>query len=385
LLAGESAIRPVTRFDATTYPCRLAGEVPESAYEDLIEPRKLRSTTLVTRLALAAAEHALQDARLSADGHGPAARGVVVGTALGGWDDGERQYGILLERGARRVNPFIANGAPSHTAGVELAAKLGAQGAQTTFSSGCPSSLQAIAHAAALIRAGELSMCLAGGFEAPLTPLVFAGLSRTQELSTRNDEPARASRPFDRDHGGMVLSEGSCLFVLESEEHASRRGARAYAAVLGSGMSCDAEGIYGVDSTGETAARALRLAVERSALSLTEIDYVCSHANSLPVFDRKDALVLRRAFGEQVARLPVSSIKGVIGHPFGASGAFQTAACCLALQHQTLPPNANLEHADPECRLNLVGTEPLRTEVRHALVTSYGYGGLNAYLVLGRP
>lgn len=384
LLAAESAVGPITRFDATSYPCRIAGEVRDRSYEELIDPRKLRTTTLVTQLALGSAELALREARLTPDAYDPYERGVVTGTALGGWRDGEQQYGILLERGARRVNPFVANGAPNHTAGVEVAALLGARGPQATYSSGCPSSLQAIAHAAALVRAGELSMCLAGGYEAPLGPLVFAGLTRTQELSTDNDDPRRASRPFDRAHAGMVLSEGSCLLAIESEEHAARRGARVYATILGSGFSCDAAGVYGVDPSGESAAHAVRLAVTRSGLAATDIDWVCSHANSAPVFDRKEALVLRRAFGEQVGCLPVSSIKGVLGHPFGASGAFQVAAACLALQHDTLPPNANLDDADPDCTLNLIGREPRPLAARNVLVTSYGYGGVNGYLVLGR-
>jgi 3-oxoacyl-[acyl-carrier-protein] synthase II len=385
LLTRESAIGRLSRFDSSGYSCQVAGEVRDRGYEQLIEPRKLRSTTLVTQFALAAAEYALRDARLPREFYYAEERGIVVGTALGGWRDGEQQYGILLARGARRVNPFIANGAASHTPGVELAATLGAQGPQVTFASGCPSSLQAISNAAALIRAGEARVCLAGGFEAPLSPLVFAGLTRTQELSTANDDPQRASRPFDRDHGGMILSEGSCLLVVENEVDAVRRGAPIYATVLGGGLSCDAQGVFGTDGSGEVAARALRQAVVKSHIDPSEIDYVCSHANSLPVFDRKDAIVLRRAFGERAGCLPVGSIKGVTGHPFGASGAFQTAAACMALHEQMLPPNTNLEHADTECTLNLLGCEPLASEVRHALVTSYGYGGVNAYLVLGRP
>lgn len=385
LTAARAAISPITRFDASGYPCRIGGEVRDDSYEECVEPRKIRTTTLATRLALASAEYALRDARLSPDQYPPSERAVALGTALGGLREGEQQFAILLERGARRVNPFIANGIANHTPGVEVAAHVGAQGSQTTFTTGCPSSLQAIAHAAAMIRSGETSMCLAGGFETPLTYLVFAGLTRTHELSTRNDEPEKSSRPFDRDHAGMVLSEGSCTLVLESEEHALRRGARVYAAVLGSGLSCDAQGVYEIDPSGEVAAEALRQCLLRSALTPRDIDYVCSHANSSIAFDRKEALVLRRAFGEHVARLPVSSIKGVMGHPFGASGAFQTAAACLAIEHQILPPNTNLDDPDPDCPLHLIRGEPLPAAVRHALVTSYGYGGVNAYIVLGRP
>jgi 3-oxoacyl-[acyl-carrier-protein] synthase II len=385
LLTSESAVRPITRLDAAGYSSRIAAEVRDHTYEDSIEPRKLRSTTLGVQMALAATEYALRDARLTPDHFAACDRGVVLGTALGGWRDAEQQFGILLERGSRRVNPFIANGAPNHNAGVEIASKIGARGPQMTFSTGCPSSLQAIAHAATLIRSGQVAMCLAGGFETPISHLVLSGMTRTQELSTGNDNPTRASRPFDRAHCGLVLGEGSCLLVLESEENAVRRGAKMYAKVIGDAMSCDAVGVYGVDASGETAALTIQRAISRGGISPSDIDYVCSHANSSIAFDRKEALVLRRAFGEQVARLPVSSIKGVMGHPFGASGAFQVAAACLAIEHQILPPNTNLDDPDPECPLHLIRGEPLPAAVRHALVTSYGYGGVNAYLILGRP
>ena len=385
ILSRVSGIERVTRFDPSGYACQVAGEVRDRSWEELVEPRKLRNTTLATQLSLAASELALRDARLATDFYASHDRGVLVGTALGGWREAEQQYAVLLERGARRVNPFLVSGAGNHTAGLEVAAAIGAQGTHVTYSSGCPSSLQAIAHAAALIRGGEIGFCLAGGFETPLSPLVFAGLGRTQELSSLNDDPARASRPFDRSHAGMVLSEGSCLLTLEAEDKALERGAHIYATVLGSGFSCDAQGLYATDASGEAGATALRQALLRSAVEPHEVDYVCSHANSLPVFDRKDSCVLQHVFGEQLGCLPVSSIKGVLGHPFGASGAFQTAAASLALEHQTLPPNANLEDADSECHLNLMGAEPRPARIRHALVTSYGYGGVNAYLVLGRP
>lgn len=385
LLTGRSGIGRITRFDPTSYTCQIGGEVRDRGYEELLDPRKLRTTTHVTQLALAATELALRDARLPAKSYAPDVVGVALGTALGGWREAEQQHSILLERGVRRVNPFIANGTPNHATAAEIASTVGAGGTQLTFSSGCPSSAQAIGTAAALVASGDLDLCLAGGAESPLIPMVVAGMGRTQELSSRNDDPERASCPFDRAHNGLVLSEGSCIFVLEAAECALRRGVQPYVEVRGASSSSDAAGLYGVDPTGEPGARAIHRVLERSGLGAGEIDYVCAHANSSPAFDRKETLVINKAFGEWAARLPVSSIKGVIGHPFGASGAFQAAAGALAIRHQLIPPTHNLEVPDPECNLDYVPGEPRAARIRNVLVTSYGYGGVNAYLVLSEP
>jgi 3-oxoacyl-[acyl-carrier-protein] synthase II len=380
---GRSCIRPITRFDVSTYASQIGGEILDRSYETLIEPRKLRTTTHVTRMALAGAEFALRDARLSSQVYEPERLSVSVGTSLGGWLEAEQQHAILLERGARRVNPFIVNGSPNHAPGVEVASAIGARGPQLTFSNGCTSSLQAIGHGAALVASDVVDACVVGGVENPLVPMVLAGMGRTQELSTLNDDPARASRPFDAEHAGMVLSEGGCFLVIEDLASALQRGVEPYALVLGIASSCDANGLYGIDPTGRAGAYAIHQLLRKTDLQATDIDYVCAHANSSPVFDRKETLVVKAAFGECAARLPVSSIKGVIGHPFGASGAFQTAAAALALRHQTIPPTCNLERPDPECDLDYVPGPARRAALRRVLVTSYGYGGLNAYLLLG--
>jgi 3-oxoacyl-[acyl-carrier-protein] synthase II len=385
LLGGRSAIGRITRFDASTYSCQIGGEVRDRSYEELLDPRKLRTTTHVTQLALAATELALRDARMTLRQYEPEMIGVTLGTALGGWREAEQQHSVLLERGARRVNPFIANGTPNYAPAAEVASAVGAQGPQTTFSSGCPSSLQAIGHGASLVAGGELDVCLTGGAESPLIPMVIAGMGRTQELSTLNDDPERASRPFDRSHAGLVLSEGSCILVLEEARRAQRRGAQAYAEVLGWASSCDGAGLFAFDPSGAPGARAIYRALTRSGLNATDIDYVCAHANSSPMFDRKETVVLKKAFGECAARLPVSSIKGVLGHPLGASGSFQVAATALAIQNQTVPPTHNLEVPDPQCDLDYVPGEARAVRVRAALTTSYGYGGVNSYLVLGGP
>ena len=383
LLAGRSAIARITRFDPTSYPCQVGGEVRDTSYEALLDPRVLRTTVHATQLAVAAAELAWRDAKLNAQSCEPDLLGVALGTALGGWRDAAQQQGILLERGARRVNPFVVSGTPNHAPAAEVASVFGAQGAQLTFSAGCPASLQAIHYGATLVAGGELDVCLAGGTESPLVPLVLAAMGRTQELSVLNDDPARASRPFDCHHAGIVLSEGSCVVVLESADSAARRGVPPYAEVLGGASSCDARGIYGYDPSGDPGARAVRRALSRSGIGSEDIDYVCAHANASPTFDRKEALVLHSAFGEGARRIAVSSIKGITGHPFGASGAFQVAATVMAIRNQILLPTHNLESPAPECDLNHVTGAPRAASIRHALITSYGYGGVNSYLVIG--
>jgi 3-oxoacyl-[acyl-carrier-protein] synthase II len=337
-------------------------------------------------MGLLAGQDALQDAGILANEE--VRRwdvGVVAGTALAGWTQVEQQIATLLERGASRINPFLVNSSGRHATATELAALIGVTGPTSTISSGCVSAAQAIADAHRLVRTKEAVACLAGGTESPLSPLIFAALSRTNELSTEDSQINDVSRPFDRRHNGFVLSEGASFVVLEDTKAARRRGARVYAEVLGGTSSCDAGGMYHLDSSGEAGARALLRLMNRADVKPDEIDYVCAHANSGPAFDRKEATVLKKALGEFAARIPVSSIKGVLGHPFGASGAFQTAAVAFAMRDSLIPPTANLQDPDPECELDLVMGEPRKQTIRHALVTSYGYGGVNAYLLLRNP
>ena len=372
---------PIKRFDATGYPCRIGGQVDDALLDAEIDPRKQRTTSRATRLALIAVEHSLRDARLSLEGTDPEAVGVCVGTALGGWVDGEQQYATLLERGARRVNPFMVSGAGNHGPGVEIAAAIAAQGPQLTFSSGCPSALQAVGHAASLVATGSVDVCLAGGTESPLSPLVVAALARTQELSTTEDSGS-ACRPFDVEHNGMVLTEGSCFLVLEEQEAAERRGANIYAEVASSVSSCDARGMYGVDDTGGAAGKAIHRLLQIAGSDPTELDYICAHANGSPAFDRKEAIVLKAALGEFAAQIPVSSIKGILGHPFGAAGAFQVAASLMAIENSLVPPTHNLTNPAPGCELNHVQGTARSVRIRTALVTSYGYGGINSFVLL---
>jgi 3-oxoacyl-(acyl-carrier-protein) synthase len=379
---GRPALGPLTRFDATAFPSRVAGQVPDG-WVDAFDPRLRRTAPVATLLLLAAGDAALVDARVTLDAVPPERRAVYVGTALGGWRTGEEQIVVVHERGPRRVNPFLVNSAATYAPGAALATEVGAEGPQATFTSGCPASLQAITAGAGAVADGDVDLALVGGVEWPLCKIVVAGMGRTHELHSGKGDPARASRPFDAAHAGIVLAEGACVLVLEPLDLARARGARPLAAVLGGGGSCDARGLYGSDPDGTAGARAVHAALRRAGRTPAEVGWVCAHANGSPAFDRKEAAVLTRAFGEGAATPPVSSIKGVLGHPLGASGAFQVAAAALALHEALLPPTANLETPAPECTLaHVVGTaRPWRPGT--ALVTSYGYGGVNACLVIG--
>lgn len=385
LLEGRSGVRRIRRFDTSSYPCQVGGEVDDDWYADLLPPHLARNGTHAAQMAVAATELALRAARLSPQSAGMQDRlGVVLGTALGGLREGQEQHAVLLERGARRVNPFVTNSVPNHAAAAEVATYAGAYGPQMTFSTGCAASSQAIAHAAHLVATGELEACLTGGSESPLSPLVIAGMGRTLELAKDSDDPARASRPFDRAHNGMVLSEGSSILVLETPESAQQRGATVYAEILGGRSACDAAGLYQLDASGDVAARCLQQLLAQHQLEAGDVHWISSHANSSPGFDRKETRVIKRAFGEFAARIPVSSIKAILGHPFGAAGAFQTAAACLALREQLIPPTHHLDDPDDDCDLDYVPNVPRPAPLQHVVVSSYGYGGVNSYLLLRR-
>jgi 3-oxoacyl-(acyl-carrier-protein) synthase len=382
IINGEALIQPIRRFDASSYPCKIAAEVPGDSYRELIPTNKLRTSSRTSLYAMAATELALRDSRLPGDFYEPERRGVCMGTSLGGCNEVQQQIAVLMEKGANRVNPFLASSFANHVPALEVAGLTNAQGTHATFSTGCCASMHAIGHAAHLIATGALDCCLSGGTEAPIVPLVLATMCRTRELCCADVEPARASRPFDRNHSGLVLSEGSAILVLEELAYARSRGAPIYAEILAHTSSVDAADLFRVEESGVAGARALDHCLSQSGIEPSQLDYVCANGNSLPALDRKEAIVLKRSLKEHAYTIPASSIKGVLGHPFGAASGFQIAAACLAIKRSFIPPTQNLEDPDPVCDLDFVPLNGRAKTLNRVLVCSYGFGGINSYLTL---
>ncbi len=385
LLEGRSAIGPITRFDATTYPCRIAGQVADEDYSRLVDPKRQRRMPLISRMAVAATKLALEDAQLDKKWRRPERVGVVLGTSLGANKEAAEQLILLHERGILRVNPFLTLSSYYHSTAGEVTIEAGARGLNLTQTVGCPSSLCAVGLAADFVRQGRLDVCITGGSETPIFPLAFAGMCQARELSTMNDAPRKASRPFDKGHNGIVLSEGSCILVLESEEHARERAARRYAEVAGFAMGCEAYEMYGIEPTGENAVHTLGQVLREAHCEASSIDYISAHGNSCPRWDIKETGIYKKAFGPLAYQVPISSIKGVLGHNFGAAGAFQVASVGLAFESGLLPPTANFEEPDPECDLDYIGGEPRAKDAQVCLVSNFGYGGVNAFMILRRP
>jgi 3-oxoacyl-[acyl-carrier-protein] synthase II len=385
LLERRSAIGPITRFDASTYPCRIAGQVADEEYVHLVDPRRQRRMPLISRMAVAATRLALEDAQVNGGWAHPERVGVVLGTSLGANKEAAEQLILLHERGIVRVNPFLTLSSYFHSTAGEVTIEAGARGFNLTQTVGCPSSLCAVGLASDFIREGRLDVCVTGGSEAPIFPLVFAGMCQARELSTMNDAPHRASRPFDKSHNGIVLSEGSCILILESEEHARERGAKQYAEVAGYAVGCEAYEMYGIEPTGGNALHTVRLALRAAQCEPASIDYISAHGNSCPRWDIKETAIYKNAFGSLAYHMPISSIKGVLGHNFGAAGAFQVASIGLVFESGLLPPTANFEEPDPACDLDYIAGEPRAKDARVCLVSNFGYGGVNAFMVLKKP
>ena len=382
LVQGHSGIRRLTRFDPSGYDCQIAGEIPDDSYKNLIEPKRLRRMTHVSQLAVAGASMALEDAKLTPSWQNPHHAGVIVGTSLGSFKDGLEQQSILLERGANRINPFLTVSLHVNAISAEVAITAHTQGLAFTIAGGCASSLCAIGVATDMIRSGVLDVCLTCGAESPIIPLAFAGLCRTQELSTLNERPEQASRPFDNAHNGLVVSEGSAILVLEERRRAEMRGAYIYGEILGYALGCEAYEAFGLEPSGESATYTLQEAMTKAQITPAEIEWINAHGSSCPNWDRKETRILKKALGDTAYSIPISATKSVMGHAFGAAAAFQTASAVLAMQYGWLPPTINLDTPDPECDLDYVPNEARPLSPRVCLVNSFAYGGINSFLLL---
>lgn len=382
LIAGRSGIGLVSRFDAFDFPTRIAGEVKDFSSEEFIEKKELKKMDLFIQYAVAAAQMAMNEARLPITADNEDMVGVLVGTGIAGLSSIEEYHSLFLDTRLKRVSPFfipklIANLAPG-----QIAIRYGAKGINYTPTSACSSGGHAIGEAFRLIRLGEQDAVIAGGSEAAITPLGLGGFIALKAVSSRNDEPERASRPFDRNRDGFVMAEGAGVLVLEEMEQAKRRGAKIYAEIVGYGANCDAFHMTAPSPEGEGAVRCMKLALRSAGIHPIEVDYINAHGTSTPLNDATETLAIKRVFGEHAARLAVSSTKSMTGHLIGAAGGVEAIYTALALARGIIPPTINYEEPDPACDLDYVPNVARSAPIRVAMSNSFGFGGTNACLVL---
>jgi len=381
IIGGVSGIGPITRFDASKHDTRIAGEVKGFDPLQWVEKKEARKMDLFIHYAVAASQMAYDDSGLKVTDDNRERVGVFVGTGMGGIPALEESHKLLLERGPGRVSAFFIPSIITNLASGQISMRFGMKGPNLCVSTACASGNHAIGDSFRIIQRGEADVMLAGGSEAVITPLTIGGFCSMKALSTRNDEPTRASRPFDKDRDGFVMGEGSGLMVLEELEHARRRNAKIYAEIVGYGMSADAYHITQPAPEGEGSVRSMRLALKDAKLTPSQVGYINAHGTSTPVGDVNETLAIKTVFGEHARSVAVSSTKSMTGHLLGAAGGIESVITVLTLVHGILPPTINYETPDPECDLDYVPNTARRAEVRYALTNSFGFGGTNASLL----
>ena len=384
LQAGKSAVTSLTRFDPSIFRSHLAAEIPDFHPADHMEAKRAKRLDRFGQLAVAASRLALEDAGIDLTREDRERIGSMMGTALGGIAYAEEQLGNFLTGGLREVDPLLALSVFGGAASCNVAIEFGVQGVNSTNAMSCASGTIAIGDGFRAIRDGYADVMIAGGSEAPLAPLCYGAFALIRAMSTRNDDPAHASRPFDRNRDGFVMGEASSVLILEEWDRAVARGAKIYAKLLGYGSSNDAHHMTAPRPDGSQAAKAMQRALDDAGVAAHEIEYVNAHGSSTPLNDPTETIAIKRVFGDHAASLQLSGTKGYYGHALGASGAVETAICAQALVHEWLPPTVNLESPDDACDLDYIRGEGRSARVDHILTNSFGFGGINASLVLRR-
>ncbi|HVT40895.1 MAG TPA: beta-ketoacyl-ACP synthase II [Gemmatimonadaceae bacterium] len=382
--AEQSAVRSVTRFDPSIFRSHNAAEVPDFRAGDHLEAKRARRLDRFGQFSVAAARMALVDAGIRLETEDRERIGAMMGTALGGVGYAEEQLGVFLTQGIRGVDATLALAVYGGAASCNIAIEFGVSGPNSTNAMSCASGTMAIGEALRQIRHGYADVMLAGGSEAPLFPLCYGAFAIIRAMSTRNDDPQRSSRPFDKDRDGFVMGEGAAVLTLEAWERAEARGARIYAELCGYGTTNDAHHMTAPLPSGAQAARAMRLALADAHLSPREIGYINAHGSSTPLNDVSETQAIKQVFDSHAARIPVSGTKGYYGHALGASGAFEAAISAMALHEEWIPPTVNLDVPDSGCDLDYVPRTGRRARVEYLLSNSFGFGGINAALVLRR-
>ncbi len=381
---GKSGVGPLTAVDATNYPVKIAAEVRGFDPSAYIEHKEARRMARFTQLAIAAMQEAVADAGLDMAKEDPARVGVLLGNGNGGYPNTDEAVRTIMTKGGNRIDPFYMVKMLPNMAAANIAMRLQAKGYNSTVTTACAASTQAMGEALEVIRRGKADVMITGGTESGLCELGLAAFSIMKALSTRNDEPEKASRPFDKERDGFVSGEGAAILVIEELEHAKRRGAQILAEFAGYAATSDAYHVVAPCADGEGAARCMIFALEDAGVRPEEVDYINAHGTSTPLNDLSETIAIKRAFGEYAYRIPISSTKSMVGHTLGASGAIESLACIKTIQTGIIHPTINQEVPDPDCDLDYVPNVARKADVRVVLKNSFGFGGQNACLVFKR-
>jgi 3-oxoacyl-[acyl-carrier-protein] synthase II len=385
LLEGRSGIGRITKFDPTAFACKIAGEVRGFDPEKWIEKKEVKKSDTFIHYAIAAAQMAVDDAVLDTKKEDSDRFGVIIGSGIGGLPLIEEMHTKLLERGPSRISPFFIPGLIVNLASGQISIRFNCRGPSSAPATACATGAHAIGDAYKIIQRDEADIMFAGGSEAVITPLAVGGFSAMRALSTRNDDPEHASRPWDLNRDGFVMGEGAGVVLLEERDRAKARGAKIYAELTGYGMSSDAYHITSPSEDGGGMSRVMQRALKDAALGVNDIQYINAHGTSTPVGDRIETIAIKAVFGDQAYKLPVSSTKSMTGHLLGAAGGLEAAICALAIKHQVMPPTINYETPDPDCDLDYVPNKARPAKLQHVLSNSFGFGGTNASLILSAP
>lgn len=380
--SGKSGISPITSFDASAFTTRFAGEIKNFQPENFMEKKNIRRMDRTSQLAVAASKMAVEDAGFNPRANGRYKTGVMIGTAMAGHGYIMKQYEEYLKTGPSRVSPFVALASFPDACASQVSIELGVTGPSFSIATACSSASDAIGYAWEAIRSNTVDFIIMGGAEAGIYPGVLAAFCAARALSTRNNEPEKACRPFNLDRDGFVLGEGAGMLVLEEYEHAKSRGAHIYAEILGHGMTCDAYHMTSPDPEGTEAIRAMQIAMKSAGVTPDEIDYINAHGTSTPLNDKTETMIIKKVFGERAYKIPVSATKSMIGHLIGAAGSVELIAALLAMEHKMIPPTINYEVPDPECDLDYVPNQARPATIRTVMKNSFGFGGKNSILVV---
>jgi 3-oxoacyl-[acyl-carrier-protein] synthase II len=381
LIVGTSGVDRVTRFDVTGYAAQIAAEVRGFNPLDYIEKKDVKKMDVFIQYAIAASQFAMDDSRLAITESNAPDIGVFIGSGIGGFQTIEREHSALLAGGPRKISPFFIPSAIINLASGQVSIRFGAKGPNLATCTACSASAHAIGESFEIIKRGDAEAMIAGGSEAAITPMSLGGFAALRALSTCNDNPSKASRPFDKDRDGFIIGEGAGILILEDLEFARRRGARIYAEIVGYGSSADAYHITAPSEDGDGGVRVMKMAMRKAGIQPEAVDYINAHGTSTPYNDRLETMAIKRCFGDHAYKMAVSSTKSMTGHLLGGAGGLEAGISALAIHHQVAPPTINLDNPDPECDLDYVPHTGRPIPIRYALSNSFGFGGTNASLL----